>query len=190
MSALDRFAAPPDRRRILSDAPYRPDPVPRVAFVLLALSSVCSCVALFFGGRWALRFVGLLCLTLLTIARVSAADSCATVKPGPTPGLEWTCVAGGWVPLAPPVRHVAIETPPRTPQPVVALGGFRIGRTYERTETGTRLYFVALGQTAAGVAVYAAECLTEAPQDGCLFVGQGRLIVASANSLGWVEVEP
>jgi hypothetical protein len=79
-----------------------------------------------------------------------------------------------------------VPPPPPQPQPVLALQ-FRVGHTYRRDATGALIHIVGVGPAKNGLAVYAAECLNEATQDQCFFPGQGRLILANANALGWTE---
>lgn len=113
--------------------------------------------------------------------------ACPTVQPSPA----FVCVNGGWLPPGHPGIPVAVDppapppVPPGATQPVVV--GFRPGTTYQRDATGVRLHITSVGALKNGIAVVAAECLNESTQDQCYFAGQGRFILANANTLGWTE---
>jgi hypothetical protein len=110
--------------------------------------------------------------------------ACPSVQPSPA----FVCVNGGWLPPGHPGIPKAVEppTPPPGPtQPVVV--GFRPGTTYRRDATGALLHITSVGALKNGIAVVAAECLNESTQDQCFFAGQGRFILANANTLGWTE---
>lgn len=65
---------------------------------------------------------------------------------------------------------------------------FQVGKAYRRDASGSEIFVIAIGAGRAGFALFATECLNESVPDGCFFVGQGRLILANANSLGWTEI--
>jgi hypothetical protein len=117
---------------------------------------------------------------VLLIASESAAQTCSTPKPGP----DWVCITGGgWVPPG----HPDYQKPTTEPEPPNA-NGFKVGRTYQRVETCARVFIAALGQASTGAFVYAAECLDVSEADFCYFKGQGKFILASASTEGWIEI--
>jgi hypothetical protein len=119
---------------------------------------------------------------LLLAAQLAAAVPCPSVQPSPA----FVCHNGGWLPPGHPAIPAPVpapQPPPGPTQPVVV--GFRPGVTYRRDATGALIHISGLGTLQGGIAVVAAECLTESTQDQCFFVGQGRFILANANTLGW-----
>ena len=76
--------------------------------------------------------------------------------------------------------------PPPQPNPE----GFRLGHTYRRTATGTRIYIMSLGQDTRGFFAYTGECLDERTEDHCYGVGWPRLMYAHWSTSGWEDLGP
>lgn len=126
----------------------------------------------------------------ILFAALVASVPCTSPRPADTPLVAWTCVDGGWRPASPvPVPPTPVPPPPVPPptaQPLL-VPEFRVGRTYKRDASGALVFVLGFGVASNGVAVLALECLNEAVHDQCFFPGQGRIIVANANALGWTE---
>jgi hypothetical protein len=118
-------------------------------------------------------------ISLLLAAQLSTVPVCQPPQPGPL----FVCVNGGWKPPG----HPDIPPPPPPPRNAVVLE-FKVGHTYQRDATGVQIHIVAVGPSKSGIAVYAAECLTQSNEDQCWYPGAGRFILANAATSGWTEV--
>lgn len=135
----------------------------------------------------------------MTISLVAAALSATLTCTTPDPGAGFVCHQGQWLPPNhPSLPKPQAPAPAPAPEPPLPCGGggcpivfngFQVGHTYRRDATGAELYMVALGTIKGGLAVLAAQCLTVSREDGCLYQGEGRFVLANANTLGWTRVE-